>query len=80
MGTIGAIFQWIVANYVNVFLALAALVGVAELVVRFTPTKTDDGAVERIGAVIRKIMNFLKIPNKASSEAPPLPPSDGSSK
>jgi len=58
-----SIINWIMANYINIFLVLSGLVGVAEMVVRLTPTKADDGAVERIGKILRSIMDFLKIPN-----------------
>lgn len=41
-----------------------ALIVVAELVVRITPTKEDDGFIERIGGVIRKFLDMLGLPNK----------------
>lgn len=50
-------------NYENIFLVLSGLIGVAEVVVRITPTQKDDGAVERIGGFLRKAMDFFKIPN-----------------
>lgn len=50
-------------NYGNLFLLALSIVSVAEIVVRFTPTTKDDSAVERIGSIIRKIMDFFKIPN-----------------
>ena len=31
--------------------------------VRLTPTEKDDGAVERVGKYLKKLMNFLKIGN-----------------
>lgn len=46
--------------------ALAAIVltllSVAEMVVRLTPTEKDDGAVERIGKLIRKLFDTIGIP------------------
>ncbi len=58
-----AILNWITANYQNVLIALAGLVAVGEVITRLTPTKKDDGFVERIGKVLKTIMEFLKIPN-----------------
>lgn len=43
------------------------LLTVAEMIVRLTPTQKDDGAVERLGKVIRKILDMLPIPNKKLS-------------
>jgi len=57
------IFKWLTANYQDVLLALGAVVAAAEVVVRITPTKKDDGAVERIGSVIKKLLDFFKVPN-----------------
>jgi hypothetical protein len=54
---------WIMENYQELGALLLALVGVAEVVVRLTPTKKDDGAMERIGHVIRKAMDLMKVPN-----------------
>lgn len=50
-------------NMETVGALILALLVVAELVVRLTPTKTDDGAVERVGKVIRRVLDFLKVPN-----------------
>ena len=58
-----SIFKWIAENYLNLGTVLLAGVALAEAIVRLTPTKSDDGAVERIGAVIRKICDLLKVPN-----------------
>jgi len=57
------IFKWLTANYQDVLLSVAAVVAAAEIVVRITPTKKDDSAVERVGAIVRKLMDFFKVPN-----------------
>ena len=57
------IFKWLTANYQDVLLSLAAVVAAAEVIVRITPTKKDDGAVERVGSVVRKLLDFFKVPN-----------------
>jgi len=54
---------WIKDNYVIILEAAMALVVAAEVITRLTPTKKDDGFVERIGGIIRKTMDLLKIPN-----------------
>lgn len=50
--------------------ALAAIVlgllAVAEMIVRLTPTTKDDTAVERIGKLIRKLLDMMKVPNVKS--------------
>ena len=57
-------FAWIMANYKGILITLAAAWPVLEVIVRFTPTKTDDSALERIGKFGRKLMDTLGIPNK----------------
>lgn len=58
------VISWIKDNYLNIFAVLSGLVAVAEVVVRFTPTEKDDGAVQRIGGYLKKVMDWLKIPNR----------------
>ena len=55
--------QFVQENYVEISKLLIAIGAVAEIIVRLTPTKTDDGALERIGGIIKKILDFAKIPN-----------------
>lgn len=43
---------------------LLALIVVAEIVVRFTPTEKDDGFVEMIGKFIKQLLTSLGLPNK----------------
>lgn len=57
------IWEWLKLNYVNMVIVLVALVSFLEALVKLTPTKTDDGAVKRIGSVIDWIAKMLKIPN-----------------
>lgn len=57
------IFKWVSTNYQEILISLASLVAFLEVVVRLTPTKKDDGAVERIGSVVKKLMDFFKVPN-----------------
>jgi hypothetical protein len=56
--------DWVQGNYVNVLTLLSLVVAVGEVVTRFTKTKHDDGFVQRVGKVIKGIMDFLKIPNR----------------
>ena len=57
------IITWLKDNYVQMLLALSALIAALELIARLTPTEKDDAFMERVGAIIRKVMDFLKIPN-----------------
>ena len=59
-------FNWLMANYMDMMAILGAVVGVAEMVVRMTPTEKDDGFVQRLGGWIKGAMDFLKIPNISS--------------
>lgn len=43
--------------------AIMAILTAAEAIVRLTPTKTDDTAVERVGTMIRKMFDALGVPN-----------------
>lgn len=63
MEGIKAIITFLIENKAEIGLLVLTILSVAEMVVRLTPTTKDDGAVERIGAVIRKILDFLKVPN-----------------
>jgi hypothetical protein len=54
---------WLQANYKNVLLTLAALVAFLEAFVRMTPTKSDDGAVHRIGQFVDWLLELAHIPN-----------------
>jgi len=47
-----------------VMIVLTGLVSVAEIAVRFTKTKTDDGAVKRIGIRIDKLLDLAGVPNR----------------
>ena len=64
MDTVMSIWTWVSGNYVNVFLLLSGLVGVAEVATRFTKTEADDGFVKRFGGSLDKVMDFFKVPNR----------------
>lgn len=56
-------WQFMTANWDKISGALLAFIALAEAITRLTPTEKDDGFVERMGAIIRKILDFLKVPN-----------------
>jgi len=58
-----AAFDWLMENKEELALAVMTLLAFLEVVVRLTPTKKDDSAMERVGKVVRKVFDFLKIPN-----------------
>ena len=66
-------FEFIKLNGPAIVAVILATLTLAESIVRLTPTKTDDGAVERVGALIRKAFNFLKIPNNIKVKPPEVP-------
>lgn len=43
---------------------LLALVALAEIVVRFTKTEKDDGFVQRVGSIIKRVLDVFKVPNR----------------
>ena len=59
------LIKFVMENYGSMLTALMAIVVAAELITRFTPTKKDDAFVERVGAILKKIMDFLKVPNNS---------------
>jgi len=54
------ILAWIVGNP---YLALGAGIAIAEAVTRLTPTKKDDGFVQRLGELIKLVLDSLSLPN-----------------
>lgn len=63
MENVISIYQWLIANYMSIVAVVLGLFSVAEIIVRITPTEKDDGALERVGAFIKKVLDFLKVPN-----------------
>jgi len=61
--TIMSVGKWLAENYANILGILLSFVIFAEGITRLTPTKKDDGFVERVGSFIRGVMDALKIPN-----------------
>ncbi len=48
----------------NPELAIGIILGLLELITRLTPTKKDDGFVMRLGELIGKVFDLVKIPNR----------------
>lgn len=57
------IFTWLKDHWLEVAALSSALLAVAEMITRLTPTKKDDGFVQRIGAALKKVFDILGIPN-----------------
>ena len=53
--------DWIIGNYLEVLAVWAAVVGVAQLIVRLTPNQKDDTLVAKIGAWTQRIRNLLTL-------------------
>lgn len=63
------VINYIMANWEIFTGIILGLLAVVEFIVRLTPTEKDNGAVERIGAIIRKVLDVLKVPNAKKDEA-----------
>lgn len=61
MEVVKEIFSYIMTHGPAIASILLAIIAVAEMIVRLTPTKKDDGAVQRIGGVIRKLIDYAKV-------------------
>lgn len=48
-------FEWIQANYVQVFAAIGFLYSAARVIVALTPTPKDDAALDKVGAWLKAI-------------------------
>ncbi len=57
------IIHWLGSNYEEILAAAWAVVLAGEAIVRLTPTKKDDGFVQRVGEWIKKAMDWAKVPN-----------------
>ena len=55
--------NFVMENWGSISLAAFAGLFFAECIVRITPTKKDDGAVERVGKIIKRVFDTVKIPN-----------------
>ena len=66
------VINMILSNVNSISTAILLLLGAAEIIVRLTPTEKDDGAIERVGAKIRKFFDLIKVPNnkKKDNECP----------
>lgn len=63
MDLLKEIWAWSAANYSGILVSLSILIMGLEGIVRLTPTKKDDSALERIGKAVHWLMDLLKIPN-----------------
>lgn len=54
---------WLKDNYAELLSSLAVVLLGLEMLVRLTPTKKDDGALERVGSKLHKLMDILHVPN-----------------
>lgn len=66
MEQVMGLYLWLQLNGATIVAVVLGMISVAEGIVRLTPTKTDDGAVERVGKFIRNLFDILKVPNRAA--------------
>jgi len=65
MEQVMGLYLWLQLNGATIVAIVIGMISVAEAIVRLTPTKADDGAVERVGKFVRNIFDILKVPNRA---------------
>lgn len=47
----------------NPYLSLTLGIAIAEFITRLTPTKKDDGFVQRLGGLLKFVLDVVKTPN-----------------
>lgn len=68
MGFVMQAYAFLQTNGAAIMGALFALWGLLEVIVRLTPTKKDDTALERVGKVLKALLDAFGIPNRRSVE------------
>lgn len=56
-------WAYVSANWYGILMAGSMILAAAEFVVRLTPSKSDDGAVQRVANVYNKLFELLRVPN-----------------
>lgn len=56
-------YYWMRDNYQELLISLSIILIGLQAIVRLTPTKKDDGALERVAKVLNSAMAMLKVPN-----------------
>ncbi len=75
MEVIKDVYVYLSNNWYGILMAGSMLLATAEFIVRLTPTKKDDGFVQRIANVYNKIFEFFKIPNVKKKDGSLIIPS-----
>ena len=65
------VIYWFINHWDELAMALAMIFGGAEMIVRLTPTKEDDGFMERVGKWIRILLDGAKVPNVKKKDKKP---------
>lgn len=63
--------KFLTENYVQVIELLGLMFatgGVLEIIVRLTPTKSDDGFATRLAKIVDKIMSAARVPNNLKKQ------------
>jgi hypothetical protein len=64
----GVEMNFIIENKENLAEAIIALIAFLTVVVRLTPTKSDDGLLAKIDHWVNKIFDLLKLPNNKKKD------------
>ena len=63
MDNLVGIWSWVAQSYAEILISLSLILMGLEVLVRLTPTKKDDTALERAGKGLKWLMDLLKVPN-----------------
>lgn len=63
MYSIQELIWYVQGNWDMILITTSSFIAFAEVAVRLTPTKVDDGFVHRIGSLVDRLFDFLKVPN-----------------
>lgn len=63
MGFIMSVYTFMQVNGPAIIAVMFAAWPLAEIIVRITPTKTDDTALERVGKLVKAVLAALRVPN-----------------
>lgn len=53
--------QWVLNNKENIAEAVIAILAVGAVIVRLTPTKSDDGIFKKVDDIVNKVLDWVKV-------------------
>lgn len=55
------VVRWILENKDNIAEAVLAILAVGAVIVRLTPTKSDDGIFKKVDDIVNKVLDWMKV-------------------